>query len=343
MSVPPRIVRRLVIAPLVLFVTFLAITTLPIWLFVALIATPFVPGRWRVFRLLAMALVYLVYESIGIILLTGLWVASGFGARMKSDSMREHHYELMRWFLTGMYRVGKRLFKLEIELDMPESGLDLSGIHPRPLLVFARHAGPGDSFLIAYGVLVRLQRKARIVLKDTLQLDPCIDMALGRLPNRFITPNPKAGDDIVEAIGELAEGMDERDALIIFPEGGNFTERRRVRAIERLRHKGHHDEADKATLMRNVLPPRPGGALAAIAAAPIADIMFVAHTGLDHLDSVVDIWRGIPMDKTLKVRWWIVGEEELHEDEEQRIDWLFEHWAAIDKWIEANKPPSAKS
>ena len=111
MSIPPRFVRRLVIAPLVLLVTFLAITTVPLWLFLALIATPFVPGRWRVFRLLAMALVYLVYESIGIILLTGLWVASGFGARMKSDSMQEQHYELMRWFLTGMHRVGVRLWK----------------------------------------------------------------------------------------------------------------------------------------------------------------------------------------------------------------------------------------
>jgi 1-acyl-sn-glycerol-3-phosphate acyltransferase len=340
-TIPPKIVRRLVVAPLVLIVTFLAITALPIWLFVALIVTPFVPGRWRVFRLLAIALVYLVYESIGIILLTGLWVKSGFGGWMKSDPMQEQHYGLMRWFLSGLYRVGVRLFKLEIELDMPDSGLDISGIHPRPLLVFARHAGPGDSFLIAYGVLVRLNRRARIVLKDTLLLDPCIDIALGRLPNRFITPNPKAGEDIVEAIGELAEGMDERDALIIFPEGGNFTERRRVHAIERLRHRGHHEEADKASLMRNVLPPRPGGALAAIAATPIADIMFVAHTGLDHLDSLVDIWRGIPMDQSLRVQWWIVPEEELPEGQDQRIDWLFEHWAAIDAWIEANKHPSA--
>lgn len=341
MNIPPWIVRRLVIAPLVLLVTFLAITTLPLWLFVALIITPFVPGRWRVFRLLAMALVYLVYESIGIIILTGMWVWSGFGARMRSDSIQAQHYELMRWFLTGLYRVGVRLFKLDVELDMPGGSLDLSGIHRRPLLVFARHAGPGDSFLVAYGVLVQLQRRTRIVLKDTLRLDPCIDIVLSRLPNRFIAPNPKAGEDIIEAIGELAEGMDERDALIIFPEGGNFTERRRVRAIERLRHRGHHDEAHKASLMRNVLPPRPGGALAAIAATPVTEIMFVAHTGLDHLDSLADIWRGIPMDQSLKVRWWIVPEEELPEGQDERIDWLFEHWAAVDEWIEANKHPSA--
>jgi 1-acyl-sn-glycerol-3-phosphate acyltransferase len=335
------IVRRVLIAPLIPLITFFALTTLPLWLLLALVATPFVPGRWRVLRLMAMALLYLIYESVGIFMLAGLWIRSGFGARMQSDAIQEAHYEMMRWFLSGLYRAGVRLFKLEVELDVPEAGLEPDALHRRPLLVFARHAGPGDSFLIVYGVLVMLRRRARIVLKDTLQLDPCIDIALNRLPNRFITPNPQAGAHIVEAIGDLAEGMDERDALIIFPEGGNFTERRRLRAIERLRHKGHHDEAYKAERMRNVLPPRPGGALAAVAATPLTDIMFVAHTGLDHLDSVVEIWRGIPMDQSLRVRWWIVPEEELPDDNQERIDWLFEHWSAIDEWIQANKSGTA--
>lgn len=83
------------------------------------------------------------------------------------------------------------------------------------------------------------------------------------------------------------------------------------------------------------------GALAAVGATPLTDIMFVTHTGLDHLDSVIDIWRGIPMDQSLKVRWWVVPEEDLPEAEEDRIDWLFEHWSAIDAWIEANKAHSA--
>ena len=38
--------------------------------------------------------------------------------------------------------------------------------------------------------------------------------------------------------------------------------------------------------MTHVLAPRPGGLLAALDAAPDADVVLVAHTGLDHLLTV---------------------------------------------------------
>ena len=78
-SIPPRFGAPYLVPTSGSVVRSSRITTLPLWLFLALVATPFVPGRWRPLRLLAMALVYLIYESIGIILLTGLWVGSGFG------------------------------------------------------------------------------------------------------------------------------------------------------------------------------------------------------------------------------------------------------------------------
>ena len=63
--------------------------------------------------------------------------------------------------------------------------------------------------------------------------------------------------------------------------------------------------------MRRVLPPRPGGVAAALTAAPHADVVFVAHTGLEHLSTVRDLWRGLPMDKTLHLRWWFVPAAEV--------------------------------
>ena len=124
---------------------------------------------------------------------------------------------------------------------------------------------------------------------------------------------------------------------MIFPEGGNFTAARRDRAIARLRKLGLERMAVRAEEMVHVLAPRPGGVLAALEAAPEADVLMVAHTGLDHLLTVGDLWRELPMDKQITMRWWRVAREEIPADRDQRIEWLFSWWERIDDWIEANR------
>lgn len=125
-------------------------------------------------------------------------------------------------------------------------------------------------------------------------------MLLGRLPNAFVPGGPASRERIAGEIGRLAAGMGPADALLIFPEGGNFTPRRRRRAIRRLHRQGLPGEADRARTMTNVLPPQPAGSLAAMDAAPDADIVFVAHTGVDDLMTARDIWRRIPLDRPLR-------------------------------------------
>ena len=337
---PPRPIRRVLLAPLMIVVTFLLVTTLPVWIIIAAAAVPFLPGRFRALRLLWMLIIYMVYESVGILRLFGLWVSSGFGARLRSVAMQEEHYELIRWFLSSLYDSAVRVLKLDVSLEERQGRNELLQTMRRPLLVFGRHAGPGDSFLLIHEVMIRLGRRPRIVLKDLLQFDPCLDIVLNRLPNRFITSDPAAGDRMIAAIGELAEDMGDLDALVIFPEGANFTEKRRTRAIEKLRLKGFRKHADHATRMRNVLAPRPGGALAAIEATPKVDIMFVAHTGLEDMVTIGDLWRGLPMDQVVKIGWWIVPEEDVPEGDDQQIDWLFREWGDVDSWIAANRSGS---
>jgi 1-acyl-sn-glycerol-3-phosphate acyltransferase len=132
-------------------------------------------------------------------------------------------------------------------------------------------------------------RQPRIVLKDVLQLDPLLDVYLNRLPNHFVTADPVAGRNSAGAIAELARGLREEDALLIFPEGANFTPKRRFRAIQRLRDRGLTRAVRRAEAMRHVLRLRPAGVTAALRAAPHADIVFVAHTGLEHLSTVRDL------------------------------------------------------
>ncbi len=93
--------------------------------------------------------------------------------------------------------------------------------------------------------------------------------------------------------------------------------------------------------MTNVLAPRPGGFLAALDAAPEADVVLVAHTGLDHLLTVGDIWRELPMDKQIVMRWWRVPRADIPPDRDGRIDWLFGWWEQIDAWIDENRTGQA--
>lgn len=335
-SVPSWILQRMVFAPLLVLGTVMLWATMPLWILVAAAISPVLPGKWRPLRLLWLALLYLTCESLLLVVLFGLWLSSGFGARLKTPYFESIHYELVQMVLWVFFREARRVVRLKIETEGPSP----DAFPGKPLLVCCRHAGPGDSFTLIYTLMRWYGREPRVVLKDTLAWDPAIGVILRRIPARFISPNPLggAGAAVEEQIAALAEDLDENDAFVIFPEGGNFTPKRRERAIERLRSVGLEAMAARAERMTTVLAPRPGGFLAALDAAPEADVVLVAHTGLDHLATVGDLWRELPMDKVITMRWWRVERSEIPTDRDDRIEWLFAWWERIDAWIVENRP-----
>ena len=334
-----RLVRRVVLGPLVVLLTVLLWVTLPLWVIAAAALSPLLPGRWRALRLLWVFILYLTCEALLLVVLLGLWLASGFGWRMRTPYFEGIHYDLVQGVMWVFFREARRVLRLRIVTDGPAPDA-----HPGvPLLVCCRHAGPGDSFTLIYALMHWYSREPRVVLKDTLAWDPAIDVLLSRIPARFISTNPGPGEDLEAHIAALASGLDENDAFVIFPEGGNFTPARRQRAIDRLRRLGMERMARRAEKMTNVLAPRPGGFLAALDAAPDADVVLVAHTGLDHLNTVADLWRELPMDKQLIMRWWQVPRAEIPEGREARIDWLYAWWERIDTWVEQNRPEDLSS
>ena len=333
--VAPRWVRRPVAVLALLVALVLVALLLPLLVVAAAIASAFMQGRWRAMRLLAFALVCLLAECVGLVVALVLWLASGFGWKLHAPAFERAHYAVLRVLLDRIVRSARVLFHLEIVQDGAGwSPLD-DGVpgSENAMLVLARHAGPGDSLLLVSTLLDRDHlRRPRIVLKDTLQLDPLLDVYLNRLPTAFLSSG-RAG--LAERIGALATGLGDQDAVLIFPEGGNFTAHRRTRAIDRLRGKGMVEQADRAEQLQHVLPPRTAGVAAALAAAPRADVVFVAHTGLEHLSSAADIWNGLPMDTVVRMRWDFVPAAEVPRDRGAQEDWLFDHWAQIDQWIAA--------
>ena len=327
-------VRRVVVAPAVVVLTVLLLTTIPLWLLVAVLLSPVAKGRLRPLRLLSIALMHLTLESLMLVELFGLWIASGFGIFIRRPFFERIHYDIVQTYLIVFFREARRVLRLKIVTEGPAPDA-----HPGdPLLVCCRHAGPGDSFTLMYALMHWYGREPRVVLKDTLAWDPAIDVILNRLPSRFISPGGSAGGDLEQQVGELARNLDHNDAFVIFPEGGNFTPERRQRAIDKLRKVGLEAMAVRAERMANVLAPRPGGFLAALDAAPEADVVLVAHTGLDHMLTVADVWREIPMDKQIIMRWWRVQRADIPVGREERIDWLFSWWEHIDDWIDEHRP-----
>lgn len=330
---PPRWVRR-PLSFLVVLGLGAAVTLLPLLVLVAVVASTLLPGRWRVLRLLGFALVYLLLEVVGLVVALVLWVASGFGWRLRSPAFVRAHYRVLHWTLAQVLVAARWLFHLRIDTD----GVSWSPVDDgvpgstNAMVVLSRHAGPGDSLLLVRTLMDRDHlRQPRIVLKDDLQWDPVLDVYLNRLPTAFISGGP----DMAARIGDLARGMGEEDALLLFPEGGNFSEARRLSAIDRLRGKGMHRQADRAETMRHVLPPRPGGVAAALAAAPHADVVLVGHAGLEHLSTAADLWDGLPMDSTVRLRWWFVPAEQVPRDPQEQEQWLYDSWAEIDAWVAA--------
>jgi 1-acyl-sn-glycerol-3-phosphate acyltransferase len=314
--------RRWVVAPAVIALTVAMWVTLPAWLLLTAALAPVLPGRWRALRLLWVLIVYLTFETLLLAVLLGLWLASGFGWRIRSPYFAGIHYDLVQGTLIVFFREARRVLALRIRTDGPHPTRTPEG----PVLVMCRHAGPGDSFILMYALTHWYRREPRVVLKDTLAWDPMIDVVLRRIPARFITPNPGAGADLESQIAGLASRLDSNDAFVIFPEGGNFTPKRRERAIAKLRRLGMERMAQRAEKMIHVVAPRPGGLLAALQAAPDADVVMVAHTGLDHMATVADVWRELPLDKRIVMRWWQVPRAEIPAGREEQIEWLFGWW-----------------
>jgi len=263
---PPRAARRL-LAPVWLGLGALIALLSPLLALVAALMAR-VLGRRQPLLLLKFTLIYFAREGVVILACGGLWILSGFGAALHTKRFQVLHYRLLRWFLRGLIEEALSSLNIKVEIEPAGAADEALKRRDKPLLLFSRHAGPGDSLMIVF-----------------------------------------------------------------FPEGGNFSQERRRRAIDRLRRDRRHRQAQQAERMENVLPPKPGGALAALAANPDADVIFAAHTGLGHETFPSELWRKLPSDRTLSMRMWLAQASERPSDPDEQIEWLFGWWKELDEWI----------
>lgn len=276
-------------------------------------------------RLLAFAWVWLTAEAFGVIALGAIWVASG-GGRSRERLLDATYAVQARWTAV-LWAAVRRLFALDLQVE----GADAPA--PGPVIVLIRHASLIDNLIPASLIVRPHGLRLRYVLKRELLGDPCLDIAGSRLPNFFVARESGGDHREVAGVRALAAGLGPHDGLLIYPEGTRFSPERLQRATARLHEAGLDDLATRSARLQHLLPPRLGGPLALLDAAPDADVVIVAHHGLDGFSHLHHIWAGGLTGATISVRMTRHARATLPATREARIGWLYDRWAEMDAWI----------
>jgi 1-acyl-sn-glycerol-3-phosphate acyltransferase len=233
---------------------------------------------------------------------------------------------LMRDFLASAYASARKILDVEVVLDPSSASPDSIPRHA-PLIVLSRHCGPGDSVLVAWLLMFVYRLRVRIVLKAVLRYEPVLDFAAQRNCLCFLARGERARQQIHDVAAQLSGGQ----ALLLFPEGANFTWPRWHAAIAELRKTDGLRAARRAFRRSYTLPPRAGGATAAVRGAPSANVLVLTHGGFCS-DGRDRRWWELPIHRQLLVRTNLVPASSLPKPD-QLGEWLERTWTHVDTWV----------
>ncbi|GAC1310002.1 MAG: hypothetical protein NVSMB16_06570 [Acidimicrobiales bacterium] len=249
---PPRPVRRLLL-PVTLLVEAWLLAVFGAVSGVAALLWPF-SKRHRALRVAWFGVEYLSTDLAAVGKCGWLWIQRATSDRTP-EWWEEEHFKLLGWALKRALSAAYDLFDFQVAWREPAD--DSALVDDVPALVLSRHGGPGDSFVVVHALIDRYGRRPRIVLKEMLALDPALDLILTRMGSCFLPSAAIPGHGLPEQLASVAAKLRGRDALLVFPEGGNWTPSRRRRAIEKLKERGKRRAARRAEQMPHVMPPRP--------------------------------------------------------------------------------------
>lgn len=323
--------RRLVTIPTVIGM-FIGITCLaPVLLAVGVvvdgIAWLISRKPWVTTRSLAFLWIYLLGELWALLALMAT-------APLPPDPKLRATYALQDLWAGWNLRALQSLFSVEIDVTGADATL------PGPIVVVSRHASMVDTLLPARLIARPTGMRLRYVLKKELLVDPALDIAGNRLPNAFIDRRSRESSERT-AIRRLAEDLGPQDGVLIYPEGTRFSEAK-LRRSQRRSSDQDDPSGAAAARFRRVLPPRPGGTLALLDATR-ADVVVLAHRGLEGLATVREIWRGALVGSRIDVAMWRIPRSEVPMSRSGRVEWLYHVWGQVDDWVASAKPLSGET
>lgn len=324
--------RRLVSVPAIFVALALVFVLLPVILIITVTLDLFRRSNWAATRFVGFVLVYLIGEAGGILIYITMFIISGRIIGLGQKRLIEWGYVLQRWWGRWMANNTLKLFGIKLDIDEPED------IHKGPLMLFFRHTAMADTILP--GILFTIRHKMRIrhIMKRELLWDPCLDMGATRLPNLFVRRGQSDNAKELAAVTKLMEDVQEdRDGIIIFPEGTRFTPIKRLRVLEKLKERGNEYFIEKAHSLKNMLPPRLGGTLAMLQANSKAYAVFCTHVGFEAATKAVNLLNGKLINATIKIKLWKVPFDKIPKTREEQIQWMFDQWQKMDEWVEKHK------
>lgn len=323
--------RRIVTVP-ALYLLFIAVSALlPLLLGVAVIVDVVRWARsrtpWVGSRLVLFLWVYLLGEA------WALPALAFVGMLPERRSLKATYALQSRWV---RWNIGAVVHLFGLSFDVEGDAI----LTPGPILVLSRHASLIDTLIPGFYISAAHGIRLRYVLKRELLADPALDIAGSRLPNFFIDRAAPHADDGRGSIADLAADLGPDEGVLIYPEGTRFSEAKRAVQVKRVVRRGGR-LGEIAARFQHVLPPRPAGTSALLGASD-ADVILLAHTGLEGFARVADMWSGGLVGSKIHIRFWRIPSDEVPGDRSGRAEWLFDVWSQIDRWIGEKRAESAR-
>ncbi|MDQ2676940.1 MAG: lysophospholipid acyltransferase family protein [Actinomycetota bacterium] len=333
-----RIVRRVRGIALELIAFVLVTVLFPVLLFGALAVDLALWLRrrkpWVGVRLVAFLWWFLFGEMRALVTLLGIWIATGGPFGLDSLRRRVFLYRLrVHWASSHLHGI-RVLFGLRFEIEGIESAA------PGPMIVMMRHASIIDNMLPDTIVARTHGIGLRYVIKRELQMIPTIDIGGRWVPTNFVRRASGDAESEIRRLLLLTENLHAGEGILIYPEGTRFTPAKLERAQEIVRER-QPELAAAADRLEHLLPPRLGGPLALIEAAPEVDVVFCGHVGFDGFQHISDIWAGELVGSVIGIKFWRVPAAEIPRDEAARAEWLFGEWERMDRWTDSKLERSA--
>jgi len=235
----------------------------PVWIAGALLVDLFRRVKMSTIRATCFVYSYIAFQAYGLICALGLWLADRILPRRTPQRLVDWMFWLEFDWAVRQGRTGIKLFGMRVNV---EEEYTFTG--ERPVILLVRHASITDTFVPILYCCAPYNLNYRYVMKRELEWDPCLDIAVNRMPHLFVRRGSEDSRLEIEAIGSLIKDAGPGEGVIIFPEGTRYTPAKRERILKKLRASGQHDILQWAEQYRYCLPPRLGGPIALIENAP---------------------------------------------------------------------------